>query len=252
MKIGYAMYSARDLVTDPESMRSTLRALAEMGYDGVEFFLYAGTDPLELKRMLAEFGLEAIGTHVHKPRWEADTEGEIDYAAKAGIPYLVYPWVAPEERNETAFRGLQKELVQLAEKCRAKGVQLQYHNHDFEFAPMGEGRVIDFLLEESDAYTFELDTFWSEFAGVNGPRFMEKLGSRIPMIHIKDYTGVDEKGWPQITAIGKGVLDNAPIIRVAEEMGKQWLIVELDSSPYPVLESAKMSVDHVRGILAKG
>lgn len=252
MKIGYAMYSARDLVTDPESMKSTLKALAEMGYDGVEFFLYGGTDPLLLKQMLAEFGLEAIGTHVHKPRWEADTEGEIDYAVKAGIPYLVYPWIAPEERNEASFRKLQKELVQLAETCAAKGIQLQYHNHDFEFAPMDGRKVMDFLLEASDAYTFELDTFWSEFAGVNAPKYMEKLGKRIPMIHIKDYTGGDENGWPQITAIGKGILDNTPIIKAAEKMDKQWLIVELDNSPYPVLESAKMSIDYVRGILAQG
>ena len=45
MKIGYAMYSARDLTRDPKSMRSTLKALADMGYDGVEFFVYAGTKP---------------------------------------------------------------------------------------------------------------------------------------------------------------------------------------------------------------
>ena len=86
MKIGYAMYSARDLTRDPKSMRSTLKALADMGYDGVEFFVYAGTKPEELREMVEEFGLEAIGAHVHKPRWDADTEGEIQYAVKAGIP----------------------------------------------------------------------------------------------------------------------------------------------------------------------
>ena len=249
MKIGYAMYSARDLVTDPEGMRSTLKALAEMGYDGVEFFLYADVEPEQLKAMLAEYGLEAIATHVHKPRWEADTNGEIEYAVKAGIPYLVYPWIAPEERNEESFRQIQKELVVLAEKCAERGIKLQYHNHDFEFVPMGDGKVMDFLLAESNAYSFELDTFWSEFAGVNAPKYMEKLGSRIPMIHIKDFTGVDEAGWPQITAIGSGKLDNVPIIKAAEEMGKEWLIVELDTSPYPVLESAKMSIEYVKSVL---
>lgn len=249
MKIGYQMYSARDLVQDPEGMRSTLEALAKMGYDGVEFFLYAGTDPLALKQMLAEYGLEAIGTHVHKPRWEADTDGEIDYAVQAGIPRLVYPWVAPEERNEESFRKIQKDLVLLAEKCAAKGIQLQYHNHNFEFEKMGTGRVIDFLLEESDAYTFELDTFWSTFAGEDTPAYMEKLGPRVPMIHVKDYTGVNETGYPVIVPIGKGILDNVSIIRKAKEMDKQWLIVELDNGPYPILESAKMSIDYIRNVL---
>lgn len=249
MKIGYAMYSARDLVTDPEGMRNTLKALAEMGYEGVEFFLYADVEPEQLKQMLAEYGLEPIATHVHKPRWEYDTNGEIDYAVKAGISTLVYPWIAPEERTEEGYLQIQKDLSDLAEKCAEKGIRLMYHNHDFEFAPMGNGKVIDFLLEESDAYAFELDTFWSEFAGVNAPKFMEKLGSRIPMIHIKDYSGTDETGLPQITAIGSGKLDNEPIIKAAKEMEKEWLIVELDTSPYPVLESAKMSIEYVKSVL---
>ena len=230
-------------------MRSTLESLAKMGYDGVEFFQYVGTEPLALKQMLAEYGLKAIGTHVHKPRWEADTDGEIDYAVKAGIPYLVYPWVAPEERNEESFRKIQKDLERLAAKCAAKGIQLQYHNHDFEFEKMGRGRVIDFLLEASDAYTFELDTFWATFAGENTLAYMEKLGTRIPMIHVKDYSGVDENGRPIIVPIGKGIPENVPILRAAQKMEKQWLIVELDDSPYPVLESAKMSIDYIRGIL---
>lgn len=252
MKIGYAMYSARDIATDPENMRSTLKALAEMGYEGVEFFLYVDTPAEQLKAMLDEFGLEAIGTHVHKPRWEADTNGEIEYAAKAGIPYLVYPWVAPEERTEESFRQIQKELERLAAKCREKGIQLQYHNHDFEYQTMGGGRVIDFLLNTSDTYTFEMDTFWTEFAGINAPEYMRQLGSRVPMIHIKDYSGVNEEGRPQITAIGTGKLNNEPIIKAAREQGKQWLIVELDDTPLHPLESAKISIDYIHKVLNEG
>ena len=249
MKTGYAMFSARDLVTDPEGMRSTLKALSEMGYEGVEFFLYAGVEAEQLKEMLSEYRLEAIATHIHRGRWEADTDGEIEYAAKAGIRRLVYPWVAPEERSEEDFRKLKDYLEELSVKCAAKGIELLYHNHDFEFTPMGDGRVMDFLLEQSSAYAFELDTFWAEFAGVNTPKYMEKLDGRIPMIHIKDYAGIDETGWPQITAIGTGKLDNEPIIQAARKQNKEWLIVELDTSPYPVLESAKMSIDYIRGML---
>lgn len=249
MKIGYSMYSARDLVKGPEDMKNTLKALAEMGYEGVEFFLYAGVEPEQLKEMLEEFHLEAIATHVHQFRWDADTDAEIAYAAKAGIRRLVYPWVAPENRSEEFFRELKDYLEELSGKCSTRGIELLYHNHDFEFAPMGEGRVIDFLLGHSAAYGFELDTFWSEFAGVNAPNYLQQLGSRVPAIHIKDYWGVNETGNPQITAIGTGKLDNIPIIQTAREMDKEWLIVELDSSPYPVLDSAKMSIDYIQAAL---
>jgi len=243
------MYSTRDIVKDPASMGETLKALAEMGYQGVEFFTYESTGPQQLRQMLEQTGLEAIGTHVHKPRWEADTDGEIAYAQAAGIPCLVYPWVCPEDRTEAFFRDLPRELERLAEKCAEKGIRLQYHNHDFEFAPLGEGRVVDHLLAASNAYDFELDTFWAQFVGVDAPAFMKQLGGRIQMIHIKDYTGVDEQGYPQITAIGQGVLNNVPIVQTAREMDKDWLIVELDESPWPPLESARRSIEYLRSIL---
>lgn len=248
MKIGYSMYSARDLVKGPAEMESTLKALAEMGYEGVELFLYAGVKPEQLKKMLETFHLEAIATHVHQFRWDADTDEEIEYAQKAGIRRLVYPWVEPEKRSEECFHKLKDYLEELSAKCSARGIELLYHNHDFEFAPMGEGRVIDYLLGQSNAYGFELDTFWAEFAGVNAADYLQQLGSRVPIIHIKDYLGIDESKEPQITAIGTGKLDNIPIIRTAREMNKEWLIVELDSSPYPVLESARMSIDYIRSV----
>lgn len=249
MKIGYAMYSARDLVKDPASMRATLQALAGMGYEGVEFFLYAGTPAGELRAMLDETGLAAIATHIHKPRWEADTDGEIEYAAKAGIPALVYPWVDPADRTDAFYAALPAELERLAGLCGEKGIRLLYHNHDFEFAPYGEGRVIDHLLNASEAYGYEMDAFWAQFAGVDAPAFLRQLGSRVPMIHVKDYTGADETGWPKITAIGQGKMDNAPIIRAARDLGKEWLIVELDDSPWPPLESARMSIEYIKRVL---
>lgn len=249
MKIGYAMYSARDLTKDPESMRSTLKALAEMGYEGVEFFVYAGTKPEELKEMVQEFGLEAIGTHVHKPRWDGDTEGEIEYAVKAGIPYLVYPWVAPEDRTEEFYNRLPGYLDGLAKQCGEKGIRLQYHNHDFEFKAMGEGRVMDHILGAGKEFAFELDTFWAQHAGVNVLDYLKKLGDRVPMIHIKDYLDADTMP-PKFTPIGTGKLSANPgFIRAARELGKEWVIVELDNSPYDPLESARVSIENIKKML---
>lgn len=248
MKIGYAMYSARDLTIDPDSMRMVLKEIAGMGYEGVEFFLYNGTSPEMLKEMLEEFNLEAIGTHVHKPRWDSDTQGEIEYAKKVGIPYLVYPWISPEMRNEAFYRELPGVLKNLAVKCRNEGIQLQYHNHDFEFVKFKDQVVMDYLMESEDSFTFELDTFWAQYAGIDAIEYMKKYGSRIPMIHVKDYLDV-ENGQPSFTAIGTGKLDSSKIIKAAKEMDKKWLIVELDNSPLSPLESARISIETIKKML---
>lgn len=250
MKIGYAMYSARDITRNPASLREVLMQLAKMGYEGVEFFQYHDTEPEVLKAMLAEFGLAAIGTHVHKPRWDADMNGEIEYAAAAGIPRLVYPWIEPGLRTETFYRRLPAILKELSEHCSVKGIQLQYHNHDFEFAGLGTGTVMDYLLAAEASFTFELDTFWAWYSGVDAVEYMQKYGRRIPMIHIKDYLG-EVDGVPQFAPIGTGQLDNTKVIQAAAEMQKEWLIVELDNSPLDPLASAQISIESIRKIVEK-
>lgn len=248
MKIGYAMYSARDLTTDPTSMRNVLKAISQMGYEGVEFFLYNGTQALQLKAMLEEYSLAAIGTHVHKPRWDADTQGEIVFAQQAGIPYLVYPWIAPELRNEAFYESLPRTLKDLSALCEEKGIRLLYHNHDFEFEMLNGDPILDYLLTQEDSFALELDTFWTQYAGVDAVGFLRKYGGRIPMIHVKDYLGVKD-GEPEFAAIGTGKLDNSAVIRAARELGKEWLIVELDNSPLDPLESARISIEAIKKIL---
>lgn len=251
MKIGYSLYSARSLITDPTSMEHTLKALATMGYDGVEFFTYEGTTPEQLRKILDETELTPISTHVHKPRWDADTQGEIEYAKAAGIPVLIYPWVAPEDRNEAFFAALPAYLEQLADKCAQAGIALQYHNHDFELAPMGDGRVIDVLLAGSDKFNWQMDTFWVEHAGVSAPKLLEQVQNRVKLIHIKDHKGTDEGGDPQIVIIGDGKQNNKEIIAAAARAGVEWVIVELDDTETPVLESAQKSIQAVRQMLAE-
>ena len=249
MRIGYAMYSARDLTTNPQKMRSTLEALAHMGYDGVEFFVYAGTKPEELKAMLKDYGLEAISTHVHKPRWDSNALGEIEYAVKAGIPRLVYPWVDPKDRTKEFYKELPNHLKALAEQSAKKGIQLLYHNHDFEFETLESNTVMEYLLSADDSYELELDTFWAEFAGVNVEDYLKKLGCRVPVIHIKDCLDTACHP-PRFTPIGLGRLtNNESYMKLAKAMGKEWIIVELDNSPYDPLESARISIENIKKIL---
>ncbi|MBQ9299691.1 MAG: sugar phosphate isomerase/epimerase, partial [Clostridia bacterium] len=140
-------------------------------------------------------------------------------------------------------------LEKLADLCAGRGITLQYHNHDFEYEMQDGERIMDYLLRANSSYLFELDTFWAGYAGVDPVKYMQELGERVQMIHIKDYLGIKD-GEHRFAAIGTGTMDNAPIIRSARDMNKQWVIVELDNSPLTPMESARISIDNVRRILA--
>jgi sugar phosphate isomerase/epimerase len=89
----------------------------------------------------------------------------------AGFQYFVIP-VPPmgHFKVEGGKMGMSDELELLTnvlnkvgEKCKAVGLELLYHNHDFEFVKNGNGIVpIEYFLENTDPDTvnFEMDLFW--------------------------------------------------------------------------------------------
>ena len=110
--------------------------------------------------------------------------------------------------------GTAKELADilaiLGKKCNDAGLQLLYHNHDFEFKPDSDGQVIlDYLLENLDAelVNFQLDLFWATKAGVDPVAYFEKYPNRFKAWHVKD---MDKQG--RFAPVGRGTIDFTRIL----------------------------------------
>lgn len=249
MKLGYALYSARGLFHDQDSLFRTLHAVARMGYDGVEFCGYAGVRAETLKKELERCGLEGISTHVPAARWQAALPQELEYAARAGIQYVTFPWLEPKMRTEPVYRQMREGFPRAAAQCAARGLRFQYHSHDWEFEKTERGYVMDALLESEPGMAYELDTFWACYAGVDPVAYMRRRSGQIDMLHIKDYLELGER--PVFCAIGEGKMDNIRILQAAAELKKEWVIAELDSSPRDPLESAAASARNLRRMLAQ-
>ena len=77
MGIGLQLYTLRDETA--VDFAGTLRKVAELGYEGVEFAGYGGLSAAEMQELLQETGLQAVGSHVGLDRLREDLQGEIDY-----------------------------------------------------------------------------------------------------------------------------------------------------------------------------
>ena len=86
MNIGLQMYTRDETAQD---FRGTLRKVAELGYEGVEFAGYGDIPAEEMKTLLQELGLKAIGSHVGLHLLRADLQKEIDYLKTIGAKYDV-------------------------------------------------------------------------------------------------------------------------------------------------------------------
>ncbi len=239
--VALQLYTVRDETA--KDFVGTLRGVAALGYQGVEFAGYGGLTSSEMKTLLAEIGVRAVSTHVRLEALEQDLAKEITYCREIGSTFLVLPWLAPELRTTEALRQLAPRLNMFGQQCQEAGITFCYHNHDFEFMRHDGETFMDILLAQTEP-TFvklECDVYWIAYAGMNPSTFLQQHAGRVPLMHIKDMT--PERTF---TEVGDGTLDIASLIEVARTSGTQEFIVENDAPVLPSLESAKRSLENIR------
>ncbi len=241
MSIALQLYTVRDKTVG--DFTGTVREVAALGYQGVEFAGYGSLTAQEMKALLTETGLRAVSTHVALHALEQDLAKEITYCQNIGCSFLVLPWLAPELRTVESFRQLAPRLNVFGRQCQEAGIMFGYHNHDFEFVQHDGTTFMAMLLANTDSalVKLELDVYWAAYAGVDPSTFLQQHAGRIPLVHLKDMT--PERAFAEV---GDGTLDIAHIIDVAQASGTQEFIVENDAPALPSLESAKRSLENIR------
>ncbi len=240
--VALQLYTVRD--ESAKDFVGTLRKVAALGYKGVEFAGYGGLSAHEMRALLTEIGVRAVSTHVRLEALEQDLAQEIAYCQEIGCTFLVLPWLAPEQRTTEAFRQLAPRLNAFGRQCQEASITFSYHNHDFEFVQHDGETLMDLLLAQTDPalVKLECDIYWAAYAGVNPSNFLRQHAGRVPLVHIKDMT--PERTFAEV---GDGTLNIAGIIEVARSSGTQEFIVENDAPGMPSLESARRSLENIRG-----
>lgn len=259
-QIGYQLYSARE--DAQKDLLGTLSRLAEIGYDGVELAGLYGNSVGAFKTALKTANLKAFSAHVPYAEFSADMDGTINTYKALGCSYIVVPYLDEATRPGSAgFAKVCQNIWIFAVKCKKEGIQLLYHNHDFEFITLSGEYGLDFiydLLPESLLKT-EIDTCWVKYAGEDPAAFLRKYAGRAPVIHLKDYIGVKGGASPyaligldedkkhdstefMFKPFGFGCQDAKAIIDAAYDTIADILVIEQDESKErPALESAKLS-----------
>ena len=248
LPVALQLYTVRDDLAGDYA--GTLRKVAEIGYPAVEFtgapVLKAG----ELKAVLQDLGLRAVGWPISLEEWEDDPSSLLRYATELGCTYVNCPWL-PEHRRRDAggFRDVARILTGAAVKAKECGLIFAYHNHAFEFERM-EGRYgLEILFEAADPelVTSEFDVYWSQYGGQDPAAYIRKLGRRCTLIHMKDMLADADRSFAEI---GEGILDMDAIVAAGQEVGAAWYIVEQDrATKRSPMAAARLSFENMR---AKG
>jgi sugar phosphate isomerase/epimerase len=240
--IALQLYSLRELLN--AGYAAGIRKVAEIGYAGVETVAFPGTTPRVAAQLFQELGLTVCSAHLPLPLGDKQAE-VLDTMAALGCARLVCAW-KPQElfASIDGIRQVCDELNAANIVARANGLTLSYHNHWAECALVGGHRAYEIMFAHlSPEILFEVDTYWAKTAGVDPITLVRQLGTRAPLLHIKDGPCVMDA---PMTAVGDGVQD-LPGIVAAGAGATEWLIVEIDRCATDMLEAVAKSYQYLVG-----
>ena len=269
LPVAVQLYSVRDEME--KDFYGTIQKMKDLGYDGVEFAGLFGEEPAKIKAFCEEIGITPISAHVPYYDMLADPEKVLSDYAEIGCKYVAVPYLTEECRPGTdGFAATVEGIRKIGEAAKKLGIQLLYHNHDFEFVKIGEEYALDVLYSTipADLLQTEIDTCWVNVAGENPAEYIEKYSGRAPVVHLKDFKksgdklgklydliGIDDEGAQEeeedafsFMPVGYGVQDMPAILAACEDAGASWVVVEQDSPAKndTPLNSVKLSREYLR------
>jgi len=241
--IALQLYTLRDELA--RDFDTTIEKIAGVGFTGVETASFAGTTVKAAASKFKDLGLVVCGAHLPLPVGERQAE-VLETMQALDCRRLVCA-SQPRELFQT-LDGIGQVCDRLNEAsavAKAHGLSLGYHNHDFEFKTV-DGRPAHEVLRGclSPDVFFELDTYWVQTAGVDAADVVRQLGSRVPLVHMKDGPAV--RGKP-MQALGEGVMD-IPSLVDASAGHAEWLIIELDECATDMFQAVQRSFDSLAKI----
>lgn len=263
-KVGIQLYTVRDLIF--KDVAGVLKQLADLGYQELEAFSYSdgkvfGKPVTEVAKIVHDLGMTMPSGHYGtgiipgsngmSPLGSLTSgwEKAVEDAKVLGHENMVVAYLQQGERKTMDdYKKLCALVNQKAEVCKAAGIRMGYHNHDFEFLPIDGQVPYDLMLKELDAnlVSMELDLFWSTYAGHDPQQLIQANPGRFTQWHVKDMNKDDNK---RNADVGTGMIDFKTIFTKAEQSGLKHFYIEHDNYPVSSLESVKADVKNVKTIL---
>lgn len=243
-RLGIQLWSVKEwLKTD---FKGTLEALADMGFQGVEFAgNYGDMTPEALADFLKSVGLKCCGLHGR----EADLlDASSAFYALAKTLESAYVTLSLAGKVGPAWRETFPTLEKIGRVAADKGLIFTYHNHHQEMAEIENQPALDLLFDNTTPafVKAELDLGWIRKGGGDPMLYLDKYAGRTPQIHLRDFDVANQV----VTDVGQGFIDIAAVFAKAEKIGTNWVIYEQDRFPVSALESCRVCATLARPFLS--
>jgi sugar phosphate isomerase/epimerase len=239
--VGLELYSVRgELAKD---LTGTVRAVAKMGYQVVEFFspYYSWTEDYakQVRGLLDDLGIKCNSTHNGADSFTAGgIQKAIDLNRILGARFVVMASPPPVSGMD-GWKKLADQLSQAVETLKAAELRGGYHNHQLEFQPVDGKRPIEVLAANTPKeFMLQLDVGTCVEAGSDPVAWINANPGRINCIHCKDWAPGEGKGYRVL--FGEGDAPWNKIFQAAEGAGGiEYYLIEQEGSRFGELETAE-------------
>lgn len=198
--MGIQLYSVRDKINE-FGFAYVFDELSRIGYREVEFAGYTQANvgtitPQQIRRLLDDNGLKAVGSHRGLGDFRNNLEQELDIAETLGMPTIGTAEAPTGDRTIAGYQKAAEEFNTWGAAATARGLKLYQHNHTIEFSfavDRPDVRLYDLFLELTDPrYVYlEMDILWAfggarKYPGFRPVDYVNAHPHRYPLFHVKD------------------------------------------------------------------
>lgn len=247
--IGFQVWTLREQLF--EDFTGSLKSMAELGYKEVEmcsplgykgtfdrFAKYSGT---ELKKMIEDQGLKCTSSHYTFNELREDFGKAIEWTQQMGINQMPLSsfWL-PKDASVDDYRKSCEELNIIAEKAKAEGIQIAFHNHHMEFEKRGDELIYDEMLKvlDPDLVKMQFQVAVVDI-GFKAADYFRKYPDRFISAHLADWSKEKNTQVP----IGSGDVDWEDFFEAAKIGGVQNVYVEMSPEKFAPSADYLMKLD---------
>jgi sugar phosphate isomerase/epimerase len=237
-KMGLQLFTVRAPMA--RDVEGTLKYIAGLGYQELETYgfnpqtnSYYGLPAKTFVERLQEYKLTTPSGHYDLNRFASgnldDLKRYVDQCiegAKAlGQSYITWPLLDPPDRTIDKFKVVAERLNIIGAQIKKAGLEVAYHNHDFEFIDQNGQIGYDVILKETDPslVKLQMDLYWIARGSKLTPNeWFKRAPGRFVMWHVKDM----HKTSRDYTELGNGSIDFPSIFPDAKLAGLKHYFVE--------------------------
>ncbi len=248
---GIQLYTLRDVI--PSDPQGTLKKVADMGFKQIEGYdgeqgMFWDMGHKNFKTYLDDLGLDMVSSHCNI---RENFEEKAGQAAEIGMKYLICPYIGPQKSMDD-WKKVTDRFNECGAICKKEGIRFAYHNHAYSFEAFSGQIPHDFIMDNTDPDTVdhEMDIYWVVTGGADPIEYLKKYPNRFRLCHVKDRmkNAGDERA--ATCTLGTGIIDFPSILKVAQENGMQYYIMEQerydDTTP---MGCAQAGADYLKKIV---